>query len=539
MTRHKNPKTLETLALDSIAEFIVHTGRQLISKTTPIPPPSSKKFLDYIGINRRDHRLKKEQEDWESQQHIDMTCLHDYIHSGLPLDLSRKVVTWSLKAVDRFARELKCTYEHLNWYNREFHNAFVLKMLISSIIDPQLSLLHLSPMRWNTAVGQILWDNVYKMPKLEVLEFSVQAHIPNRDIIQGLSCLEHLFSFTMRRCTDRIIVTLVTNCPKIEYLDICSSPDVTDASVDYILKLNQLKELLFYHTSITKKGLTKILKGIAHWNCNFADGRVRQNGLTNFHAGRPSTEHMKLLVQVCPFLTSVRLSHIEGDMSILSVLNDLIEIEIIHGNFTYNNIKGLLKLKGNNLRTLVLIKMKEVDLNFICESCMGLKTLVLLRGRSSVSIEALKAMNPAPLQHLEYLVLDSTCGIVFVELLLSFCVNIKRIQIGHTENIDDTMMERVFRCNPMISLEMIILISSTNALSMRTVRYLVNSCPNIYLLGDLREWNQITEEEIRDFQSEIRSCNLDISLALNLLEKSPGISIQDSDETFLGSHVLH
>ena len=484
-------------------------------------------------------RLRKEQEDWESQQNIDLTWLHNYIYSGLPLDLSRKVVTCSLKAVDKFARDLKCTYEHLIWYNSEFHNAFVLRQLVSSIVDPQLSLLHLSPMRWNSAVGQILWDNVHKMPKLEVLEFSVQGHISNRDVLQGINFLEHLFSFTMRRCTDRIVVTLVNNCPRIEYLDVCSSPDVTDASIDHILKLKQLKELLFYHTSITKKGLTRILKGIAHWGCNLGDGRVRQNGLVNFHAGRPSSEHMKLLVQVCPFLTSVRLSHIEGDMSILSVLNDLIEIEIIHGNFTYNNIKGLLKLKGENLRTLVLIKMKEIDLNFICESCMGLKTLVLLRGTTTVCIESLRTIDPTPLQELEYLVLDSTCGIVFIEHLLSFCINIRRIQIGHTQNIDDSMMERVFRFNPMTFLEMLILISSTNALSMRTVRYLVNSCPNIYLLGDLKEWNHITEEEIREFQSEIRSCNLDISLALNLLEKAPGVSLQDSDETFLSSHVLH
>ncbi|PSN46495.1 hypothetical protein C0J52_09045 [Blattella germanica] len=535
MTRHKTPKSLEALTLDAIGNFVLKTGRRLVLQTPPTPPPTSKKLLDYIGINRR---LKKEQEEWQTQQNINLDWLHDYIYSGIPLELTRKVVTSSLEAVNKFAKEMKCTHEQLSWSSRQFHKAFILRMLINSIIDPNLSLLHLSPVRWNSAVGQILWQNVHKMPKLEILEFSIPTHLSSKEILHGIQTLQNLISFTMRRCTDRILVAVVKNCPQMEYLDVCSSPEVTDASIDYILKLKKLKELLFYHTAITKKGLTRILKGIGNWGCNLEDGQTRRCGLMNFHAGRPSAEHLNLLASFCPFLTSVRLSHVEGDMSILSVLNDLIEIEIIHGNFMHNNFKGLLKVTGSNLKTLVLIKMKDIDINFICESCVNLKTLVLLRGSSTVDIEILRTIEPTPLQQLEYLVLDATCPMVFIEHLLSLCINIKRIQIGHTDYIDDDSMATVFETNPMSLLEMIIIISSTNALSMRTVSYLINNCPNIYLLGDLREWYRITPQEIQEFQEEIKSSNLDVTLALNLLEKSSGNLNQESDESFLGSHVL-
>ncbi|XP_078038706.1 uncharacterized protein LOC144470966 isoform X2 [Augochlora pura] len=356
-------------------------------------------------------------------------------------------------------------------------------------------------------------------------------------IINGVSVMPNLACFILcSDCTDNIIAALAQHCKKLQKLDVTASRSVTERSVLPLLSCKYLTQVKLCRTSMTIPGYANLF--LEHLNIQDI-GRCDEFGFvlelinkkeTNvkssfhikiFESRNFSMEHLYLLVDMCPYITSLCLLRDEKivDLTILATLDYLQELKLLSCDFYTHGINSLLEIKGSTIVSLHLEHVEEIDLNAlisISQYCPGIKSLMFYNCEFLERVQRYpRKLAVSPFQSLERIKCVAECVSMHLEFLLSHCTNIKFIQLGSSTGIEDETMRRILLQNPMSKLEELKILYSHD-LSMRTIQLLMENCDNLQRLSELENWRGISPAELNLFREELKNTNTNLDTSPNV-----------------------
>lgn len=515
MPRKREVRKLEDMCLQAVGSFVTSIGHRLVSPVMAhtVTDPSQ-------GIRTL---------------HSNIQWLNSLLCYSVPFYLYDQMAIEVLQAVQQLIERTKKTYDHHAPMSIFVNEMNVVVSLTESVINSHLRTIDFTV--WPKMMRYVMYKSLSRMTGLEVLNLgSCLGGWTNYDkcILDGVSRMSNLHTLCLCfDCNDCIIQVLGENCPKLRNLDVTSSRSVTDRSIPALLKCKNLVELQLNRTSVSVYGYAQLLLGLP----NLQDlGRCDEFGnvlkylsekhasaspfrIRKFQSRDVTTEHLKLLITMCPLVHNVSLFHDEevSDITVLALLDNLSELKLLSCNFYTDCIKQLLEIKGCNITSLHLEHVEEVDLNalmYVSQYCPRLKNLVLYNcdflAHASLFANPNK-LQVKPFQHLERVFCVADCASLHLEFLLTHCVNIKYIHLGSSTGIGHTLMAKILSTNPMRQLEELRILYSGD-LSIRTVDLLLASCPKLRVLSELESWNGISLEELKYFKEYIERNNFDIDI---------------------------
>ncbi|XP_029053554.2 uncharacterized protein LOC114881080 [Osmia bicornis bicornis] len=521
MPKKNQIPTLVNLALYSIGEFVITFGRYLT------------KHVCIISKINPKYGHTKLQSTLNFMKHLLSSNVPQHLYD----EMSRAVLT----AIVNLVQETRSTYNDYA-LTTTFLSVMTIALRLTEVaIDTHLKTIEFSA--WPKIIRHVLYNKLHNMTGLEVLDLgSGSAGWKTSDIekiiVNGVSAMPNLMCFILCfDCTDNIITALAQNCKKLQTLDATASRSVTERSVDSLLSCKNLKQIKLRRTSMTIPGYANLF--LEHLNiedigrCDefgYVLELIHQNKINTkstfrirtFESRNFDMEHLYLLVDMCPYITSLCILRDERivDLTILATLDHLKELKLLSCDFYAHGIKTLLEIKGRTIMNLHLEHIDEIDLNAlmdISQYCPNIKNLVFYNCEflEHAPIHSRKFAVP-PFEFLERIKCVVDCANMHLEFLLSHCVNIKFIQLGSSTGIGDETMRKILLKNSMKKLEELKILYSHD-LSMKTVQLLMQNCDNLRRLAELESWGGISPTELNIFRNELKctNTNLDTSPSLS------------------------
>ncbi|XP_014204185.1 uncharacterized protein LOC106636327 [Copidosoma floridanum] len=531
--KHRVPSLCE-LALRSVSEYVKTFGKRIVQPMTMLPSLDPKRGQAYLNTL--------------------LTAMRQQLGCNVPWNLHDRMAVETLRGIGELISEIK------NAYTERSTVSFIAEInvainLTRVIVHPNLRCIEFSA--WPKLMRHALYECLEDMTGLEVLDLGSgsvgwKTSDIEKIIVNALGNMKRLTSFTLCfDCTDNIIAALCQNCPRLQKLDVTASRSVTDRSVFFLLKCQELREIKLLRTSVSVPGYASLLLnhacledigrydelGVAlEYIQHSVDRRTdKPFGLKAFECRNMSLEHLCLLVDMCPHLTSLSMLRDEriDDLSILAALTELRELKLLSCDYYANNVDVLLDVIGCNLVSLHLEHVGEIDLDAlvgISQYCPNLRSLVFynceflpvagVRCRRLLQQQRNNNNNRLPVPpfaKLERLKCVVDCAESHLEFILQHCANVRSIHLGSSTGIGDATMRRALTRNPMGKLEDLKILYSSD-LSMSTVQLLMENCQNLRRLSELESWDGIAPQDLDAFRQELRrtNVNLDTSPTLSL-----------------------
>ncbi|XP_054014083.1 uncharacterized protein LOC128895482 [Hylaeus anthracinus] len=520
MPKKQQVPMLVDLALCSVGEFVTTFGRYM----TKLICMTSKTNPEY----------------GHTKLHSMLQFMKHLLNSCIPRHLYDKMSIAVLTAIVNLVKETRGTYNDFALTTAFLSEMTVALRLTEVAVGPHLKAIEFSI--WPKIMRHVLYNKLYDMVGLEILDLgSGSAGWRTSDIekiiANGVSAMPNLVCFILCfDCTDNIILALARNCKKLQKLDVTASRSVTERSVGPLLSCKHLRHIKLCRTSMTISGYANLflehLKiedigrcdefGYVLEHIHQKDIGVKSSfHIRTFESRNFSMEHLYLLIDMCPYITSLCLLRDEriGDLTILATLDYLKELKLLSCDFYTHGIKTLLEIKGCAIISLHLEHVEEIDLNaliLISQYCPDIRDLVFY------NCEFLEhaALHPRklavrPFQCLERIKCVAECANMHLEFLLSHCINIKFIQLGSSTGIGDDTMRRILLQNPMSKLEELKILYSHD-LSMKTVQLLMQNCDNLRRLSELESWQGISPTELNIFREDLKTTNTNLDISPSL-----------------------
>ncbi|XP_047545240.1 uncharacterized protein LOC113394590 [Vanessa tameamea] len=516
MTRYKEPKQLECLALIKLGEWIAN---QAETNMNPIA------LLAQQNPNTAQTTLNQKIEN-----------IRRYLDFYVPWMLYDKLANEAIKALSELSERMKHSLGF-----RGSMGKFVSQMNV---------IVKMTEVLFTKNVTYVSIDTIPKMmrsvfySKLNMLSGLVYLNLGSlsggwktadmeESIIRALKqlhCLKYLF--INYDCTDNILKCIVENCTKIKKLDLSCSKCITNESINIISKLKSLKSIQLYHTFVTWEGYVNLLI-----NCQHLEdiGRCDEIGkvLEFIHINCPETcplnlkiyvskyatsHHLQLAVQMCPYISVMTVFHntLQSDLMVLISLKDLYDLKLLSCDFYADQIKQVLQVKGCNLLKLHLEHVDQIDLNalmYISQMCPLLETLTFynctLIQHTSLFTKKLEIL---PFRNIKKLTCVSSFTDEQLMFLLTNCINVEFIQIGTATQLTDEFVVKLLDKNPLIYLKELRIMQS-DFLTMLSIERIIQSCMNLEILVELESWSILSDsdrEYIRNY-IKINNYNVDTS----------------------------
>ncbi|PSN45271.1 hypothetical protein C0J52_10337 [Blattella germanica] len=275
--------------------------------------------------------------------------------------------------------------------------------------------------------------NLTEVPEFGKLVTNSLSMIPN-----NIQCIE---SFIFKDCcADEDIIVLNKFTQVLEEVDVEGSYEVTDAVVDILKNLKNLRRLNLAGTKITPSGITQILEG----NKQLIELSVNEV-LTS------DIDYMQELTN----LRSLKLDVIDSDVSSLKYLKNLDKIGLRKCNF--HQLRSLLLDIGKRLLEIQLEEVQQIDLQFILRELIGLTKLSLKKCSYENLFNTLESM-PAynGLTELE-IVAEETEPVI---QLLMCCKNLEKIRLDLRSRLEEVELSRIIHNNKFTKLRTFALYTS-------------------------------------------------------------------------------
>uniref|UniRef100_A0A8D9AD16 Uncharacterized protein n=1 Tax=Cacopsylla melanoneura TaxID=428564 RepID=A0A8D9AD16_9HEMI len=435
-----------------------------------------------------------------------LTQIGNYVFDSVSCDVVDSVVQCILTLLPRLVSELRDTYMKCFCPETFMIRMRTVVLLTNILLHPRVQSIDIS--RLPRAMKHVLLSDLHKMSGLKTLDLGAgscgwEISETEKHILKGLHCMHQLAQIHLSiDCTDAIVKCVALNCQQLQVLNIPNSRSVTERCVPYLVKMKQLRQVFITHTSITEDGYTSILSNLPHLRnmgkCEYITGvieRVQDQGrvlnLTHLESGKISDQTLFSIVTLCPSLVNLTLhdGH-ELDISCLSQLKHLKSLALINGNIERIKLLPYLESYGK-LECLHLKGVHTIDertLMRISDACPYLTILTLDTCECSARREVETVHN---LKHRRYftnlttLSCYTTCPTEHLEILLRFSHKIKSIVMGNSTIPNDAFVLKILQFNPLTMLNDL-KISHSHTLSIASVRALIEHCPRLRVLVDLR-----------------------------------------------------
>lgn len=489
MPRYREVPTLESLSIKSVGKFIVSLPRRILSDTQIVKPKNHESFQKY------------------------MNKLRCFLVSYINCYLYDTVAVEVLRAVERNGNE----------------------QLAELILNSRLK--HLDCSDWSIFSDRsVLYRHLAKLHSLETL--SLGSRIPKlfsldckTELTTAFRTMRNLRFFSLHcQCNDQIIQAISENCRHIQFIDVTFSYLVTDQSVQYLVQCQQLQELHLHCTSVTMSQHTILFSQLPYLQnvgrCDYFERiakTLNQGPYNSFK--RVAVEVftgriLDWLVPLFPKLESLCLHplfSIQVDLSKLIRLNYLKELKLTRVSQYIQSFNLVIRLVGHQLLHLHLEDSEGIPLNsllLIGNCCRNLTSLVI---HNSYFVdyhrldEPVSDFNQSTFSELKELYWDVRNTSVLLEDILCNAVDIEYLQVGYSTRLEHKNLVNIFSVNPMKCLKELSVEHSDN-MNMVTVQMILDSCPNLEVLSELRRWQAISEVDLRIFQDLIRTKNFNLNV---------------------------
>ncbi len=381
-----------------------------------------------------------------------------------------------------------------------------------------------------------------------------------KEMITGLESLHCLTKFSMKHdCTNGIIKALCRSSRwTLREIDIEQSKQVNDDCVPLILLCSTIIELNLFQTGLSDEAKGRLIANLpklthlprGDYLCE-ALAWIEEKDVEPIYLIReffPSQTYyfhedwqMEMVAMSCPYISKMFYIFHEDyarDYLVLLPFCNLTHLELYGGDFHGDKIGELLLIRGQCLKALTLISVREIDykaLALLSLHCKKLENLTLNNcelvdykpvgdvnsdaeyERREAYINMAKEAHEIVLEfsNLTAFTVSSTITSLYFVFVLKRAPHIKVINIGPKNEITDESMLKIFIQNPMTFLEEFH-IEKSEGLSMMTVNMLVNNCDDLRAIGDLQKWSRIEAgQELCAFREMIRTENYDLDTSSN------------------------
>ncbi|KAJ4446601.1 hypothetical protein ANN_13298 [Periplaneta americana] len=416
----------------------------------------------------------------------------------LPLPLVDQVTNTVLSSID-----MECPAYPLGWQEEIIHD------IVGSIIHPAVTRIEAFPNNLccphpfslhgyeNMSVISAIGKHLQTLTKLKTLHLKYKYHLNRRDM-RNISFPEQLQGFG-GQLNFRNLELLAESCKFLKHLNVMDSEDISDSSVDIILKFRHLEELNIAETKISSDGITRLLKG---FSC-VGDSLV----LKTFGCDNVNFDHCNLIAEKLSHLR-LFLFNFEGELSLLSKLQHLMGLSV---SAISNEFSEHLPLFG---RDLVFLNLKYAnddfdahDLCIIGEICKSLKCLKFSADCEQISEEYDNLLQAPELHSVVCLHSDCECSSDDAEnsrrvmmYLLSKCFNVKSLDVNINCCEVSTFFEDLISVNPLEFLEVYSGSYCTSSCVdiIDVAKLLIENCPNLkFLRGYSHERNMYESRGIK------------------------------------------
>ncbi|PSN37533.1 hypothetical protein C0J52_14898 [Blattella germanica] len=282
----------------------------------------------------------------------------------------------------------------------------IINEIVKSILHPSVTQLNFAPDYWHewpyafdwNFIPLFVYQHIGVLSKLKQIRLSELMLMFWDDIDLGSvaipPCLEE-FTF-MLCCTDTVLERIAHSCPELKRLNIFESTNVSDASIDSILKLRYLVQLNVENTSISEKGIARLLRGLTQnqvsensysWSC--------ASQLLRFGYSEATSSHLHTLVKNFCNLVSLNLD-CDRNCNVLT-LKKLENLKVLRLSCVeFPRIEKLLITLGRQLESLEICDVGPINARIIGETCSSLKCLHITSSDTSSIPAAEDFMSPVP-----------------------------------------------------------------------------------------------------------------------------------------------
>jgi hypothetical protein len=358
----------------------------------------------------------------------------------------------------------------------------------------------------------------------ELLEFSITPALDNKSALLA-SKIHHLTKLQVFKyfyyCTDEIILQLRLNCPHLRVVDISESREVTNASVQHLIQLRELKYLDVGRTQIDDDHYGLILSRLPSIT-NIVLPSNRDLISRHITVGRLHTvtrisiyvHHINGLAQKCPNVTNITLTNgtsimSESGFAAFSALR-VLKFEVVY--YDISNMNAVLRAIGHRLTHLEIARGVGLNLQDITTLCPSLVNLTM---EICMYLELDVTLFDRNLPHFRNLINLNIDG-AFAQVDFSFIryyVNLKTLVLKKIDVFTVEFVREVIALGTLKKLELLELTRVTSGNSvMEVIRMMIEHCPFLKRIKGLQREPCLKPEFIRQLEDEIKSRNFDLEI---------------------------
>ena len=332
--------------------------------------------------------------------------------------------------------------------------------------------------------------------------------------IRFLKALRELHCYEC--CSNQILCTVARFCKELTLLDVRRSKQVDDFSVHSIIRLPSLETLIITETQISDPGYREILLNLPELK-NVSWPSLVEQVIRDVPLERTSKYVCADVKVVAPNLFCTKCPNIselvitsqgeEIDMSVLSQLTQLTDLEIRDFDFIESKIDLLLQQSGPILKILSLCCVYNVDGGIIINNCSNLKTLNLKSCYFTANSLVYTERSHPHFVNLQVLALSSNIDSVHFYACIKFYRNLEVFHIINAYEINDRFVRNLVEGN--VFMNLIDFFAAYCSLNYSTAELLIDNCAKLQTIGNLNFW-QIDDNNQEYLKTKVRSQNLDI-----------------------------
>lgn len=239
---------------------------------------------------------------------------------------------------------------------------------------------------------------------------------------------------------------------------------------------------------------------------------------------------LRHLVQHCPNLKKLRFSYLPSNreeideqkfedrkyLSVLFELNKLMSLSLTDCDFYGHFVFLLLEQIGHQILELEFSGVGEINLNsleYIGKNCVNMTQLSLsmchyqICQEDNITLEA----NFEKLKALK-LIFNNPNQIVIAKLVISKARNLESLFIKVIiEDFPESCIHNLFPLSEYPHLNHFVL-SEGNRITIHLVNFLLEKCPKLERIGNVKNWRLVSNEELESMKTEIKARNMKLTL---------------------------
>jgi hypothetical protein len=402
-------------------------------------------------------------------------------------------------------------------HDRQTHH-YICTLMLKAVLLPCMSRCNVGTTD-SKFVQEILIQLLHAVPNIKVLILPPEERLNYMHLlVERIQILTHLQEFRFNiGCTREVIIELSKHCPYLKKLSVQDSIRVDDMCVEHVLNMASLQSLNVSNTSISTDGYATVLSGLPHVRGVIWSGPV-DLVLTHLSASLPSVRKFDgtvsaagLLVQKCPNIKQLLLNFLTDDMSDLGELKKVTYLSIRNCSCTVIRLSDALIRLGPKLSTLEMHEVENVNVSDLINYCTVLNELSITCCNIT-RIEIFRHTLPH-FRNLKELILRNNRGPSDFCSVLHMYENLKVFNVVGTRQINDEFIDQIVRVGGFKNLTEFV-VDHCGHLSMETTSLIINNCPNLTKLGNLKSWPGIANEELSTFLNFVRNNNLSLTVCL-------------------------